>query len=158
MTPLTHSKHDTECVYREYGEYGDYGEYEDYDYDDYGEYSDYSDYYGEYYGDYYDEDAYEGSYGDYYNAMYLGDDFYDMTEDETAHIESLDEWWDYNYGSKYFDNNNIFDAEKCMFSLSVCCYSVHGTVLILKSKSIMAMLWGYKCTKTRTWTGNARNA
>jgi len=108
----------------------DYAEYdedydEDYAYDDIDEYyddeyadeyyleSDDEEAYGEYYGDYYADEEYEGADGDYYNGVYMEDDFYD--DAESADAENLEEWWDYNYGSKLFDNNNIFDAEKFEF-------------------------------------------
>merc|ERR550532_2208075 len=48
--------------------------------------------------------------------MYLADDFYGDSsssfDDTMDQIEGMEEWWDYNYGSKFFDNNNIFEAEQ----------------------------------------------
>merc|ERR1711933_201611 len=55
------------------------------------------------------EDDEDNLMDEYYNDMYFEDDFYG---DADATIDSLDELWALNFGSKYFDNNNVFDAEK----------------------------------------------
>eukprot|EP01083_Nonionella_stella_P167080 560633_1 len=69
---------------------------------------DYADDDDDYYEDYYSDNDYDYD-TDYYNDMYLEDDFY--AYDDSGNMDSFDEWWRYHYG-RYFDNNNVFNAEK----------------------------------------------
>ena len=87
---------------------------------------------------------------DYYNDMYFEDDFYG----DDANMDGVDELWDYQFGSKYFDNNNVFDAEKCMLMHSPQNSKLLFMICIQLS---MAMLSDCDCVRIKNSIGRHSN-